>query len=233
MRYDTLQHGSVCSSRLKVALQHTLYAEEVLLSATQSILILLVVLLFGDQEQPSVSDAESVQLLISMWQVKHRLAGTGLFLESEMHHTRPTWREWALVSAKRRTILALHHLEWAWSVRHGYPELSCTELGPLPAPASKRLWRECQGAEWQRLYDEWLLRWKDGYFAMRELFPVQLSNELDPRTEKWLAEADEFGMMVMAEGQCPGSLFIVVSIDKRSWSCRPSRLTAAARADNR
>lgn len=106
-----------------------------------------------------------------------------------------------MVSTKRRTILALHHVEWAWSVLHGYPELLCTELGPLPAPAAKRLWQEYRETEWERLYDGWLLQWKDGFFAMAELFSIRSSDKLDARTEKWLSEADEFGMMVMAEGQ--------------------------------
>jgi hypothetical protein len=182
--------------------QHTLYSEEILLSAMQSILILLVILLFGSKTRSSISNAESARLLISMWQVKHRLAGTGLFLGSEMNHGMPIWREWAIVSAKRRTILALHHLEWAWSVLHGYPELLCTELGPLPAPAEKRLWQERQEVEWECLYEGWLTRWKDGYFAMAELFPIRPGAELDSRAERWLSETDEFGMMIMAEGQC-------------------------------
>jgi hypothetical protein len=162
----------------------------------------MVILLFGSRTEPSLSTAESAQLLISMWQVKHRLAGTGLFLESEMNHGMPIWKEWAMVSAKRRTILALHQIEWAWSVLHGYPELLCTELGPLPAPTEKRLWQEYQEVEWERLYEGWLARWKDGFFAMAEFFLIRPGAELDSRAERWLSETDEFGMMLMAEGQC-------------------------------
>lgn len=169
----------------------------------QSVLMLLVILLFGSRTRPPLSNADSAQLLLGMWQMKIRLAEIGLFLDSELNHERPAWREWAFMSAKRRTILALHHLEWAWSVLHGYPELLCTELGPLLAPAAKYLWQERQEQEWERLYERWLLEWKDGVFTMTELFPSKSSDEHDLRTERWLSEADEFGMMVMAEGECP------------------------------
>lgn len=180
--------------------QHSSYSEVTLLSATQSILILLIVLFFSSNAQSPLPDPEAAQLLIVMWEVKRRLAGTGLFLEQELNHTRPEWRDWALVSAKRRTILALHHLEWAWSVRHGYPELSCLELGPLPAPAAKYLWQEHHEQTWELLYETWLTQWKAGLYTLAETFPIRPGADLDIRTETWLAEADEFGLMIMGEG---------------------------------
>lgn len=167
----------------------------------QSALILLVILLFGDKGQSALPAPQAASLLIEIWEVKTRLASTGLFLEQEMRHTSPSWREWAIVSAKRRTILALHHLEWAWSVLHGYPELLCVELGPLPAPAAKHLWEQQNERKWDVLYETWRTQWKGGYYSMAELFPIKSGTELDERTEAWLAEADEFGVMVMAEGQ--------------------------------
>jgi hypothetical protein len=139
------------------------------------------------------------QLLIEMWDVKHRLAESGLFLDEEVNHTLPCWDKWAIVSAKRRTILGLHHLEWAWSQLHGYPILTCFELAPLPAPAAGCLWREKDEKEWIGRYRWWLSRWKEGSYKMAELFYIEPGWNLDVRGEMWLAEVDEFGMMLMAE----------------------------------
>jgi hypothetical protein len=38
---------------------------------------------------------------------------------------------------------------------------------------------------------------------MAEFFGINPSGNLDPRSEMWLAEADDFGMILMAEGKSP------------------------------
>lgn len=176
----------------------------VLLLDAESMLILLIILFFGIGHSPALAHPIDAQLLVDMWNVKHKLASTGLFLEQESNHTLPSWKEWAIVSAKRRTIVGLHHLEFAWSLRFGYPILTCFELGPFPAPAARYLWQSDREEEWERLYKDWLKQWADGgSYKMTELFRVNGSKEsdaLDARSELWLAEADEFGMMLMAEG---------------------------------
>jgi hypothetical protein len=172
-----------------------------ILAATQSLLILIILLFFGDPEGPTVSHPMDAKLLVQMWDVKHGLASTGLFLDEEANHTMPVWETWAIISAKRRTILALHHLEWAWSLRHGYPILTCFELGPLPAPAAGRLWRASDAKQWQLQYNEWLLQWQEGSYKIGELFHIMPGGNMDSRSEMWLAEVDEFGMMLMAEGE--------------------------------
>ncbi|KAK5745917.1 hypothetical protein LTR17_001046 [Elasticomyces elasticus] len=183
----------------KLIREHRSYDEENLLAALQSALLLLIILLFGGGSQPPLPVNKASRLLVAFWEMKNRLADTGLFLEEEVRHTSPDWSAWVLVSAKRRTILALHHMEWAWSVLHGYPELACLELGPLPAPSARYLWEEQDERTWYALYQKWRMQWKDGYYAMSELFPIQPGAELDERTEAWLAEADAFGVMMMGE----------------------------------
>lgn len=148
------------------------------------------------------------ELLVQVWDVRRKLAMTGLFLEEEVEHRQPSsWREWVMVSVKRRTIMGLSHLEWAWSIIHGYPVLSCFELSPLPAPAAKYLWLAIESTSWERLYREWLWKWKEGGgYKMVEFFDINPSGSLDHRSEMWLAEADEFGMILMVEGKrlsCP------------------------------
>ncbi|KPM42971.1 hypothetical protein AK830_g3546 [Neonectria ditissima] len=185
--------------------EHHTYNETDILAAAQSLLVLLVILLLCVRQGPVVVHPADAQLLIDVWDVKQHLAATGLFLEQESDHALPAWEQWAIVSAKRRTILGLHHLEWAWSVLHGYPTLTCFELGPLPAPAARYLWRETDEETWARLYHTWLRQWKDGSYKMGEFFDINPGADLDARGEMWLAEADEFGMMLMAEVNTTGN----------------------------
>jgi hypothetical protein len=166
----------------------------------------MIVLFFDDVKVPALSHPMDAQLLVEIWSIKHSLSHTGLFLDVEVNHTMPSWQRWAIVSAKRRTMLALHHLEWAWSLLHGYPVLTCFDLGPLPAPAACYLWRESDEKQWVYQYDEWLSRWKEGSYKIGELFHIRANEALDERSEMWLAEADEFGMVLMAEGKCSFNL---------------------------
>lgn len=162
---------------------------------------MLIMLLLGDIDSPSLSHPADAELLVDIWKIKSTLAGTGLFLDEEVNHTLPPWHKWAIVSAKRRTIMSLHHIEFVWSLLHGYPPLTCFELGPLPAPAAGALWKEADQKEWGRQYEDWLVRWKDGCYKVGELFHVTSDITLDVRSEMWLAEVDEFGLMIMSEGE--------------------------------
>ncbi|RVX72871.1 hypothetical protein B0A52_03224 [Exophiala mesophila] len=178
------------------------YSELDLLAAAQSVLMLLIIICFGEKQQWKGPPApRQVGLLIQAWDIKHKLAETGLFLPEESSNGMPSWTKWAIVSSKRRTILAMHHVEWSWSVRHGYPILTCFELAPFPAPAAKHLWQAANERKWKKRYAEWLHLWKGGSYKVGEFFHIPVEGNLDDRSERWLAEADEFGMMLMAEGK--------------------------------
>ena len=72
----------------------------------------------------------------------------------------------------------------------------------MPAPAGKVLWTARTQQEWEGAYDRWLGRWAgQSIYKMQELIQINPGPELDPRTEMWLEEADEFGMMLMAIGK--------------------------------
>lgn len=129
------------------------------------------------------------------------LSATGLFLDDDGPDHPPPWRDWAICTAKHRTILALHHLEWAWSLRHGYPVLTCFELGPMPAPAPGFLWREEDEGRWGEAYVAWRRRWPADIYRMGELFRAASGDGMGLRGDMWLAEADEFGVMVAAESK--------------------------------
>jgi hypothetical protein len=165
---------------------------------------MLIMLLFG-MTGPSggaLTHPADAQLLVRMWDVKEQLSRTGLLLDQEVAHTvPPSWKQWALVAAKRKTIHSFHHVEWAWSLLHGYPVLTCFELAPLPAPPPRYLWQADDESQWRSLYVDWLAQWKGGFYRMMEFFHINPGGELDARSELWLAEADEYGMMIMAEGK--------------------------------
>jgi hypothetical protein len=50
------------------------------------------------------------------------------------------------------------------------------------------------------MYAKFLQQWMDRPYRMSEMFAMNGEAPLEPRAERWLAEADEFGMMLMAEG---------------------------------
>jgi hypothetical protein len=175
------------------------YGEEDVLAATQSLLLLTTLLFFGDIDDPVLSHPDDAHLLLQLWDVKEQLAGTGLFLKKEDGRIMPSWKEWAKMSAKHRTIMSLNHLEWCWSLLHGYPTLTCFELGPLPAPAPGYLWRATDAEAWRSLYEQWLWKWRDGSYKMADFFYIEPRGNLDSRGELWLSEADEFGAVLMAE----------------------------------
>lgn len=185
--------------------QHLNYNEENLLAALQALLVLMIMLCFGIDDSGALSKGEAdtsseSELLISVWNVKHRLATAGLFAKGEIEKKHPAWRDWAIAEAKRRTVLSLHHFEWVWSIHRGYPVLTCFEVGPLPAPAPGYLWQETDKKKWQNQYADWLRLWKQGCYNLAELFYVNIDGPLSARAETWLCEADEFGGMLMAEG---------------------------------
>lgn len=190
-----------------------------LLATSQAVLILLIVLFFciPNKQSPSTNHPTDAELLVQVWNITGALTATSLFLDDESRNITPPWQEWAIVAAKRRTILALHHVEWAWSLLHGYPVLTCFELGPLPAPSPGFIWREENQTRWEKLYKSWLRKWPAGTYKMGELFRAGSGDGMGARGEMWLAEADEFGMMVAAESK--SRLF--------SHPCHPFMLTSA------
>ena len=193
----------ISDSRPDFFSQYHSFPEADLVPAAQSLLLLLIILFFGFETSLTPPLSLQAELLVETWDIKQTLATTGLFLDEELEHRKPaSWRDWITVSLKRRIIMSFNHLEWAWSVIHGYPALTCFELAPLPAPAAKYLWQAADQPTWERLYREWLWKWRDeGGYKMVEFFDINPSGSLNRRSDMWFAEADEFGMMLMVEGK--------------------------------
>ena len=136
---------------------------------------------------------------MNIQQVAYRSAtiGSGLVTKAERGHTRPTWAEWIIVSAKRCVNLALYCFDCVFTSANNLPTFPCDELRNLPAPESKTLW-QCQTEEqWKSTYNRWLVEWDSGVFTMAELMRKPREDSVaDERRQMWLSEVDEFGLMI-------------------------------------
>jgi hypothetical protein len=179
-----------------------------LLSSLQAVVIYTIILLApstASQNNNCMSeDAIFRKVEIFVW---HVVRG-GLFLPEERAQTRPSWENWVHVNSKRRAILALYLLHWAYSVLHKVPCFDCAELGFMPAPAPKVLWQAQTEQEWSNKYIHWLARWSGQIYLQAEFGHIQPGAILSPRAERWLGEADEFG-------------FIMATIRKSLWLFKP------------
>lgn len=77
----------------------------------------------------------------------------------------------------------------------------------MPTPAPKILWQvECEET-WTERYSQWLEYWRDGgLHRVEELMVIGPEIEIAARSQRWLEEADEFGLLLMSEGRrccCP------------------------------
>ena len=98
--------------------------------------------------------------------------------------------------------MSLYCFEWMYAMLHDIPTFPCTELRFMPSPAGKILWNARKKEEWEGAYDRWLGRWAGiGILTLDDLTKIQPGPELDLRSEMWLEEADEFGVMYMALGE--------------------------------
>lgn len=143
------------------------------------------------------------QLILDISETSLQLASGGLTLHEETaaDGQPPPWYDWAIMSAKRRTILTIYMLTWAWSVWRNYPSFYCHELQLMFAPSPKALWQAQTETEWLPLYQKWLQKWNGDGYRIGELLSISPKHIMDRRTEDWLEEVDEFGMLLMSQGE--------------------------------
>lgn len=181
--------------------QKTLKTAEDLLASAQAFVVYAILCLFPDEGsmQPEINEE---QLILDISEFSLQLASNGLALHEETADGQiPQWRDWAIMSAKRRTILTIYMLTWAWSVLRNYPSFYCHELQLMFAPSPKSLWQAQTETEWLSLYRKWLQRWKGDGYRIGELLSISPKQMIDRRTEDWLEEVDEFGMLLMSQGK--------------------------------
>lgn len=182
--------------------QRTLKSAEDLLASAQAFVIYAVLCLFPDEEDSVRPEISEEKLILDISEFSLQLASSGLALHEETADGQiPQWHDWAIMSAKRRTILTVYMLTWAWSVLRNYPSFYCHELQLMFAPSPKALWQAQKEAEWLSLYRKWFQKWKGDGYRIGELLSISPKQMIDRRTEDWLEEVDEFGMLLMSQGK--------------------------------
>ncbi|KAK2760402.1 hypothetical protein FQN54_002472 [Arachnomyces sp. PD_36] len=173
------------------------YDEITLLGALQALVMYTIILLF-----PSKNSTETMwddaTIFREIRRIVSHVVSTGLFLQEEKEHIRPSWTAWVHVTSKRRAILSLFIIHWAYSVFHDSQGFDCRDLAFMPAPAAKVLWQAGTEEEWNTLYIRWLARWDGRGFLQGEFDKIQPGIVMQPRAEKWLEETDEFGYIMIS-----------------------------------
>ncbi|KAI0875725.1 hypothetical protein GGS24DRAFT_275244 [Hypoxylon argillaceum] len=178
-----------------LAKYHT-YDAPTLLAAMQSLAILLVILLFPSNRQgflPVVPD----ELFAAVQEMANHVLSTGMLLHEEATHVRPPWRVWAHIEAKRRSLMSIYFVHWAYSAHHGTRHFNCLQLGRMLTPGAKWLWQAADEKLWMGLYARWLAQWDGRELIQAEFFLVERGFAMPPRVEMWLEDADELGILVM------------------------------------
>ncbi|RDW65850.1 Zn(II)2Cys6 transcription factor domain-containing protein [Aspergillus mulundensis] len=170
--------------------------ESSLLAVLQAVTIYIIILLFpAGGSRPTLPD---VNLFRKVQDLVNHTASTGLFLQEEREQMRPDWSAWVHVTSKRRAVLSLYLIHWAYAVFHGIPSFNCRELAFMPAPAAKILWQAQSEQEWNSIYIKWLARWDGHGYIQGEYDQIRPGIKMQPRAEKWLEETDEFGMIMIS-----------------------------------
>ncbi|KAI0902913.1 hypothetical protein F4823DRAFT_344216 [Ustulina deusta] len=174
---------------------HT-YDAPTLLAAIQSLMILLVILIFPSNCQSTLSVVPG-HILSAVQELGNHVLSTGMLLHEEASHVRPSWRVWAHIEAKRRTLMSIYFLHWANSAYHGTRHFNCLQLGRMLAVGPKWLWQATDEETWMNLYPRWLAQWGGEELIQAEFFLVERGPVMDSRVERWLEDADELGLLMM------------------------------------
>lgn len=168
--------------------------EHHLLSALQALTFYTTMLMYPCSTQLSLSLIDPAIFLCLQKVVAH-VARTGLMLNEELENVRPSWEAWVHVTSKRRAVFSLYLLHWCYAVYHHLDSFACAQLGHMIAPAPKYMWQCTSSCEWEGLYEKWLGQWGGSPYMMSEFHGIRDGTGLDRRTEMWLEDADELGVM--------------------------------------
>lgn len=188
-------------------------------------MILLVILIFPSNCQSTLSVVPG-HILSAVQELGNHVLSTGMLLHEEASHVRPSWRVWAHIEAKRRTLISIYFLHWANSAYHGTRHFNCLQLGRMLAVGPKWLWQATDEETWMNLYPRWLAQWGGKELIQAEFFLVERGPVMDSRVERWLEDADELGLLMMTISEklfscpflCPGWV-----VDCWYSECLPAR----------
>ncbi|KAJ5772652.1 hypothetical protein N7520_003181 [Penicillium odoratum] len=194
---DEIVRKTIIKELDSIATQFEIIDDTNLLAVLQAVVIYAIILLSPSTEsqRPSADHNaifHKVELLVC------HVVHSGLFLQEERTQAIPSWEAWLHVTSKRRAVLSLYLLHWAYSVLHRVPCFDCGDLGFMPAPAAKVLWEAQTEQEWKTRYIHWLSRWSGRGYIQAEFGNIRPGVIMDARAEKWLEEADEFGFIMIS-----------------------------------
>ncbi|KAI0424086.1 hypothetical protein F5Y09DRAFT_325406 [Xylaria sp. FL1042] len=172
------------------------YDAPTLLAATQSLMVLMIILMFPSNCQSTLSVVPG-HIFTAVQDLANYVLSTGMMLHEEATHVRPSWRIWAHIEAKRRTLMSIYFMHWAYSAYHGTRHFNCLQLGRMLATGPKWLWQATDEKTWMRLYARWLAQWDGKELVQAEFFLVERGPVMDSRVERWLEDADELGILIM------------------------------------
>ncbi|KAL2073435.1 hypothetical protein VTL71DRAFT_10759 [Oculimacula yallundae] len=194
---NTIVHDTVMTEIKTLFRNFKTYDETESLAALQAITIYAILLVFPSKNQKSIPFLDTA-IFSEIQQIVRHTAISGLVLQEENENSIPSWDAWVHVTSKRRAVFTLYLLHWAYSVYHHVPSFNCDELAYIPAPAPKYLWLATSEEQWKDLYVRWLAQWKGRQYMQHEFMFVEPGPFLDERTQLWLEDTDEFGMMFMS-----------------------------------
>ncbi|KAF4609814.1 hypothetical protein G7Y89_g15809 [Cudoniella acicularis] len=184
-------------------MQHRLYGQTDLLAALQASLIYSIIIYLDS----NTTVKYAVQLVLGQLQeMAYHLLITIAFPKARPSGTVPDQESWVITSAAHRTVLAIYVFDCVICFLSRIPVYSCDELDFIPAPACRRLWEAREYETWREEYVNWLKMWEGREVVMGELLNRPAESYAYNRVEKWLSEADEFGMLIFT-----GSLLFVES----------------------
>ena len=158
-------------------------------------------LLFPVKNEASTMSIVDMAILSNIQQLVNYVGSLGLILQEEIEHTQPSWESWVNITSRRRAIFTLYLIHWALSAYYGLSSFDCQELKYMLAPAPKQLWQATSRAEWESRYHRWLAEWQGQEYLHGEIAEIGEPILMDVRSDRWLRDADEFGLLVMALGE--------------------------------
>lgn len=172
-------------------MQHRLYNQTDLLAALQASLIYSIMIYLDSNTTVKYAvpivlgqlEEMAYHLLINLWETHP----SGTILDQQ---------SWVTTSAAYRTVLAIYVFDCVICFLNHIPIYSCDELDFIPAPVCRRLWEARDYETWRDEYVNWLNIWKGTEVVMGELLNRVAESYTHNRVEKWLSEADEFGMLI-------------------------------------
>uniref|UniRef100_A0A8H7KDX4 Zn(2)-C6 fungal-type domain-containing protein n=1 Tax=Bionectria ochroleuca TaxID=29856 RepID=A0A8H7KDX4_BIOOC len=191
---------SMKTELLRLLNEYREYDGATLVAAFQAAIIYAIALLFPAPHQPP-SRMFDLSTLAALKEFGEYIRSGTVMMPEEVSHTRPPWQQWLQVSCKRRSLICLYCFEWMNAMLNNFQSFPCTNAEYMPTPAGKVLWEITAQEKWEVAYDRWLGRWAGlDVFTLGDLENMMPGPTLDLRSEMWLEEADELGILLMTLG---------------------------------